>query len=479
MKELLAILFVCSLCITIESADGLHDARIFVNTYPKKVKTPLKKSIHIINSRKFEKLSTLKSQEENYKKLLVNKKTYTVFAPIAVHKIHDIPEIQQAHINRKRVKKVLPDYGHALFIRKKRSAAVQVNNTGFVNVVEKKKNLRRKKNNKKRIKRKGTNKKKSSSTLKKIIARNRPKAAKEKVKLNKAKKRNNSTEPPKKIRKVRRGNKRPSINFKHNKNLKNESKNSPSGRADILSKKQEARKQKREKQEVTKKVEHEKKVMNRRLVAGRDAMIQDYPYVVSIQKDNQHWCAGALLNPRLVITTANCVWKAKRISRMRVRAGSRHMDRGGQLVKIQEVVKHPSWSIRTLPDNDVALLLLNKNIQCVKSYLHRFSDTVHAIDLPNRAMWPAFEDVWVTSWGAERRDGIFQPMGVTLQVYHAMLLDHEKCNNVTMRFGVAVSRNFICIAQTGRRAPCTRDTGAPAVSDGILWGVASWGIRKL
>lgn len=47
----------------------------------------------------------------------------------------------------------------------------------------------------------------------------------------------------------------------------------------------------------------------RRLISGKDAMIEDYPYVVSIQKDRQHWCAGALLNQRLVITTANCLWK--------------------------------------------------------------------------------------------------------------------------------------------------------------------------
>lgn len=47
----------------------------------------------------------------------------------------------------------------------------------------------------------------------------------------------------------------------------------------------------------------------RRLYGSRDAKIEDYPYVVSIQKGDEHWCAGALLNPRIVITTANCVWK--------------------------------------------------------------------------------------------------------------------------------------------------------------------------
>ncbi|KAJ0171547.1 hypothetical protein K1T71_013097 [Dendrolimus kikuchii] len=209
----------------------------------------------------------------------------------------------------------------------------------------------------------------------------------------------------------------------------------------------------------------------RRLIAGKDALIEEYPYAVSIQKNKQHWCSGALLNPRLVITTANCLWKAISISRMRVRVGSRFTDRGGQMAKIQEVMKHPSWGLRRNPDNDVALMLLDRNV--------RFSDSVHSVDLPNRVMTPAFDDAWVTSWGAERRDGIYDSRTLTLQVYHTRLMSREKCNNVTHRFGVLVSENFICLAQTGKRAPCTRDTGAPAVSDGVLWGLASWGIRKL
>ncbi|CAD0205109.1 unnamed protein product [Chrysodeixis includens] len=200
-------------------------------------------------------------------------------------------------------------------------------------------------------------------------------------------------------------------------------------------------------------------------------MIEDYPYVVSLQKNEQHWCSGALLNQRLVITTANCLWKASRLSRMEVRAGSRHLDRGGQMAGIQEVMKHPAWSLRKNPDNDLALVLLDRNI--------RFSHSVHAVDLPNRVMMPPFDDAWVTSWGAERRDGVYDMHGSTLQVYHTRLMDRGKCNNITTRFSVIVTENFICLAQSGRAAPCTRDTGAPAVSDGILWGLASWGIRKL
>ncbi|XP_026332665.1 uncharacterized protein LOC113239769 [Hyposmocoma kahamanoa] len=212
-------------------------------------------------------------------------------------------------------------------------------------------------------------------------------------------------------------------------------------------------------------------VSSRRLIASGDGMIETYPYTVSIQKDGEHWCSGAILNQRLIITTANCLWKSSRMSRMRVRVCSRHTDRGGQVVRIQEVMKHPEWSVRKNPDCDIALFLVDKNI--------RFSDACHGLDLPNRVMMPPFYDAWITSWGADRRDGIFERRPMSMQVYHARLIDREKCNNATMRFGVAVTENFICFSQVGQRGPCTRDTGAPAVSDGVLWGLASWGLRKL
>ncbi|KPJ00702.1 Hypodermin-A [Papilio xuthus] len=237
---------------------------------------------------------------------------------------------------------------------------------------------------------------------------------------------------------------------------------------------------------------------SRRLLAGKDSTIEQYPYMVSIQKGDEHWCSGALLNPRLVITTANCVWKSVQVSRMKIRAGSKYSDRGGQVARIQELMRHPGWSIRHNPDYDVALLLLDRNL--------RFSHSLHSVDLPNRSMMPAFNDAWVTSWGSDKtkpslvktgpqlgwgtvrrafrapdrkRDGVYQNTGLTLQAYNAKIMDFGKCQNITQRFGVFVTRNFFCMSQIGRRSPCTRDTGAPAVSDGVLWGLASWGLRKL
>ncbi|CAK1543545.1 unnamed protein product [Leptosia nina] len=416
------------------------------------------RGVKIFNPRKFSKIKyflNIVRKIDNVPKIIENK-SYTAFAPISVVR-QNVPNSpyfnpeQNVDLNP-RVKKVLPQYaGHYMVKR-----SIEFNATA---------DARRKKHNIEDV----------ESASNKTFDKNKNVNAEAK-----------STSKIKRGKRLRAHKKSHKHNIRHHRNAfeTKENKNrqkiqnpdrSVKERASKL-RKQKSKRSRKQKANKTRIIHDDKtirngKVRNRRLIAGKDAMIEDYPYVVSIQKSGEHWCAGALLNPRLVITTANCIWKSNRMSRMKVRAGSRYVDRGGQVARIQEVMKHPYWSIRKNPDYDVGLLLLDRNI--------KFSDSTHAVDLPNVAMYPAFEDAWVTSWGAERRDGVFENKGMALQVYHARLIDFNKCNNVTQRFGVVVSNNFICLAQTGRRAPCTRDTGAPAVSDGILWGMASWGLRKL
>jgi hypothetical protein len=35
----------------------------------------------------------------------------------------------------------------------------------------------------------------------------------------------------------------------------------------------------------------------------------EYPYVVSIELDNKHFCAGFIYNPKWIVTTASCMEK--------------------------------------------------------------------------------------------------------------------------------------------------------------------------
>jgi len=47
----------------------------------------------------------------------------------------------------------------------------------------------------------------------------------------------------------------------------------------------------------------------RRLISGYDATPNSWPWMVSVQKNGNHWCGGVLINNRWVLTAAHCVYE--------------------------------------------------------------------------------------------------------------------------------------------------------------------------
>ncbi|CAH2057344.1 unnamed protein product, partial [Iphiclides podalirius] len=499
MRLSLAAVVICASCCL--CYDAYEDTRVMARAYPAQVKIPFHRKIHILNAQKSKRspkaLPTEINRHNNKKRYLTAvKDSYTVFPPIGmrVKKVNDFPESPFFPLDalfdqkpNKVIKKMLPDYG-LQHLRLKRSvgntkASVNGKTTKKIDAKTKDKKAETKSMSNKTIDKSRVARKQNpggANSKSKSLKRRTSRVPVNKAKIQKKQPANPPKEPTNTITKNKRTADKRNLRTqnKANRPSKQSLRSGPSRhnrnpKSSLRSRPNKVKRSGKQKSKAVKRpqAQRDRKVnVGRRLIAGRDAMIEDYPYVVSIQKAGEHWCAGALLNPRLVITTANCVWKSERVARLRVRAGTRHSDRGGQVARVQEMMRHPGWSIRNIPDNDVALLLLDKSI--------RFSHDVHAVDLPNLAMMPAFDDAWVTSWGSDRRDGIYDRGDLSLQAYQGRLMDRQKCNNVTERFGVYVTHNFFCMTQAGRRSPCTRDTGAPAVSDGVLWGLASWGIRK-
>jgi hypothetical protein len=110
-------------------------------------------------------------------------------------------------------------------------------------------------------------------------------------------------------------------------------------------------------------------MINTRIVNGSNAEPNAYPYLVSLgrainnQYSNQsHYCGGALINSRWVLTAAHCIsdYKPKKLL---LGMGSGDRNRMRVVVEAGNIVIHPDYS--GWPDyaNDIALVQLKQDVR--------------------------------------------------------------------------------------------------------------------
>lgn len=122
--------------------------------------------------------------------------------------------------------------------------------------------------------------------------------------------------------------------------------------------------------------------LNSRIMNGYSSRYH-WPWIVSLRKHSQlfdtisgHYCAGIIINHRTILTAAHCVYEMKS-SDIAVIVGLNNLNEkinSSNTYFANEAVYHQSFVSKTL-ENDIALILLNKNIN--------FTESVSPICLPN------------------------------------------------------------------------------------------------
>ncbi|KAK7792875.1 hypothetical protein R5R35_000429 [Gryllus longicercus] len=187
-----------------------------------------------------------------------------------------------------------------------------------------------------------------------------------------------------------------------------------------------------------------------RIVGGVAAKLGDYPYIVSIREDGNHFCGGALITWRWILTAAHCLCDAEISGHLTVQAGFIYQDAPGSCSQEKDVVQRICHANYTpdLTDNDIGLAKVNTEFT--------LSKTVDIIALPSSGAYVLPQTAVVSGWGALTENG---EMSNILYELRVNILPWNECNDIYID---EFSDLLICAGfMQGGNDTCQGDSGGP------------------
>ncbi|CAO1420930.1 unnamed protein product [Diamesa hyperborea] len=200
---------------------------------------------------------------------------------------------------------------------------------------------------------------------------------------------------------------------------------------------------------------------DRRIVGGRDATIEEFPYMALMLWQGHQNCGGAILNVNTILSAAHCTFGYP-TAQFTVRVGSNRITTGGQVITLARIINHESYNPRTLA-NDINILKLSRNLV--------FSASIRAILLPAQGMAiPHGSMATVSGWGTVNTANTRLP--TVLQTLQTPVIGNSQCAAIN---GSPIRANEMCAGAVMGRDACYGDSGGPLVFQARAVGIVSWG----
>ncbi|XP_041362245.1 chymotrypsin-1-like [Gigantopelta aegis] len=202
--------------------------------------------------------------------------------------------------------------------------------------------------------------------------------------------------------------------------------------------------------------------LDTRVIGGSDADIADYPYMCSLVYSGSHTCGCVIISASKILTTAQCV-DGRNPSLLNVIVGE--TDRtSGVAIPLQDVKVHEDFNTGIYRSyNDVA-------IGNLASPLDLSNPLIEAATLATGPDDFTDQSCVFTGWGSTNSTTRFPEI---LQKTNLTVISNDGCraNFSTIDIG----EGQICVHDDDKTI-CLADLGSPIVCQGVVAGLASFGI---
>ncbi|XP_006271855.1 trypsin-like [Alligator mississippiensis] len=195
-----------------------------------------------------------------------------------------------------------------------------------------------------------------------------------------------------------------------------------------------------------------------RIVGGNACQKGSVPYQVFLNSGN--FCGGVLITEQWVMSAAQCY-----NSQIQVRLGEHDIsvqEQTEQIINAEKIIRHDQYNSES-SDNNIMLIKLASPA--------RLNNFVATIPLPTGCPEDGISCL-ISGWGNTLSSGSNYPD--LLHCLWAPILPDIQCNSI---YPGQITSNMMCIGfMEGGKDSCQGDTGGPAMCNGELQGIVSWGM---
>ncbi|XP_033229912.1 trypsin-7-like [Belonocnema kinseyi] len=213
-----------------------------------------------------------------------------------------------------------------------------------------------------------------------------------------------------------------------------------------------------------------KRLIDRTPDGNRPVSIQQVYYIVNLEENGLHVCAGSILSEFVIITAAHCL---DRPARYTVRSGSAHVKRGLSH-NIIRILRYPRARPFTF-QSDFTLLTIEPSINLVHSP-NRQINIYNGHIPPNTLLLTSGWGLALKRAGMDCFNGRSTTMGFPKHLRSITLptISTEECRN-EHDGDHAITDEVICTFDTSGQKRCgVGDGGNPLVMNGQLVGLMGW-----